>query len=88
MVSISGPPGAAVTPTPGAVRAVDGSGVVVASVETNTNGSFQLALANGTYRLAGRSPLYQSAEADCTTKADISVKDRFLDNVTVECTRR
>jgi hypothetical protein len=88
MVSVGGPPGAGPDPAPGTVRAVDPAGATIATADTDANGNFELALPNGTYRLVGRSPLYQSGSADCLATTEVVVHDRFVEGVSVECQRR
>jgi hypothetical protein len=88
LVSVGGPAGAAVDVAGGTVQALDAAGVVVAADDTDADGAFQLLLPNGTYRLVGRSSLYQAGQVDCTAEAEVVVHDRYVEAVTVACHRK
>jgi hypothetical protein len=88
MVAVGGRADSGTEPARGTVQALDGTAVTVASTETDSEGRFELALPNGTYRLVGRSPLYRNGEVDCSAERDLLVQNDDVDGVIVECQRR
>jgi hypothetical protein len=62
------------------------SGKLVATTTVGTQGTFSVTVPAGSYRVTGRSPLYESGNADCIgTPATVTVRARATRHVQVWC---
>jgi hypothetical protein len=77
--------GTPVSLVPGTITAVSGSATFHASAAKD--GSFTFVLPDGTYRLTGTSPQYNSGQGACAAMSPVVVRDGNMTHADVICER-